>query len=349
MTALDRAFIKAYSHKWRAADAPTQPGDEPALSSVSHPRPIEKPQREIPEPQVFAHAADQRPIDVSRKAIYQFDGPQYVGAANLVSAAPMSEYVAKPPSQPAPILADEQTAELRARFEVDALAWPDVCQQLEGRISVELDRLAQGILHHARSGQKLVVITGIHRSEGRTTMALLLAKALAAVCSNVALMDADFVNPTLGSQLGLAIEVGWEHVLGGETELPDVLIRSIADRLTVIPLSAAATRMASKASRLRTSVVTRMVREHFDLVVLDAGPLGAHGELGAPLGSLDSIAADAVYWIYDRRRTSLEDVVQSTHQIADAGLTVGGIIENFGGTARREQLVARAVCSHLSR
>ena len=361
MTALDRAFIKAYSHKWRPSGDSALHERAPVLSAATRPAPPSqrafdelaemlpssttlKPEGFIIQDRADAPTSSLQAAALSGRSIYRLDMPQEFGvSADLAAAAPESRGAGIRGAVPLASLsiAAEIAETFRATLEVDAFQWPETCGQLYSRIAAELKPLASAMLERAATGQKLVVLTGVRRQEGRTTVALLLARALVEQSKCVALVDADFLMPSLAGQLGVAVEAGWESVLRGDTSLPEVMIKSVAEQLTLVPLSISATAAANQASRLRTSVTMGMLRDNFDLVLLDAGPLGPHGELGAPLGSLDSIGADCVYWIYDRRLTSLEQVTENVRQIAAAGIAVGGILENFGGKTGRARALWR--------
>lgn len=352
MTALDRAFIKAYSQKWRRSDSTDVP--QQRAPNVT-PAPVSERAQTAEDCAstssgislgLSARSTEHDTAGWEPKAIYQFDYSDLAEVSRQHRWPGDEDCEAKPLNT---YIAEGLGAALRPRLEVDAFQWPDVCCQLQARLGSEIERLAVKALDGAASGQKLLVITGLRRREGRTTVGLLLAQALARLSENIALLDADFANPEIATQLGVAVDAGWEHVLSGELELADIMIKSLTDRLVLVPLATGAKDAASGASRLKTSAVTRTLRDQCDLVVLDAGPLGVHGELGAPLGSLDSIGADAAYLIYGRRLTSLEEILPISHQVTEAGIIVGGIIENFGGGARRGHVSKHAATPEVER
>ncbi len=71
-------------------------------------------------------------------------------------------------------------------------------------------RLVEQLRGEVASGTRTLAITGMHRREGRTTLALCLARQLAAANIKLALVDADFANPRLASQLSIGVHRGWE-------------------------------------------------------------------------------------------------------------------------------------------
>jgi len=107
-------------------------------------------------------------------------------------------------------------------LEVDAVVWPPICETLLARYGERFDRMAVELCREAGSGQKTTAITGIRRGEGRTTLALCLARRLAAGHAKVVLVDADFSNPSMAAQLCIDVDRGWEAVLDDTETVWDV-------------------------------------------------------------------------------------------------------------------------------
>ena len=120
-------------------------------------------------------------------------------------------------------------------LEVDAVCWPAVCLKLLDRHAQQFDRLVEEILQECAAGRNVIGITGIERGEGRTTLALCLARRLAARKERIALVDADFASPRLAESLGLGVDRGLETVIAGRETLWDVMIESVTDRLAILP------------------------------------------------------------------------------------------------------------------
>ncbi len=242
-----------------------------------------------------------------------------------------------PVSKPAPSIATlgqqaakASTAERpRAAFEVDRFAWPTTCQSLVERIAPQLDQLCQDLMAESSLGRKVIAITGLQRNEGRTTLGLLLARRLAASGASVAIVDADFAAPQLASQLGLAIGVGWEQTLalGDGPDLWETMIESVADRLAVAPL----------ASRTRLSITGDMagriadclyqLREHFDIVLVDAGAVAADGSADWMLKPNSGL--DAAILTTDTRTASTAELSQIGRRLMDANVPPLGVAENY--------------------
>ena len=71
-------------------------------------------------------------------------------------------------------------------LEIDGVRWPAVCQSLLAKSSDGFDHLAADLRTESAAGRKITAITGTDRGEGRTTLALCLARQLAAANAKIA-------------------------------------------------------------------------------------------------------------------------------------------------------------------
>ena len=120
---------------------------------------------------------------------------------------------------------------------------------------------------------------------------------------------------------------GWEAVLGGQSELSEVLIESLSDRLSVLPLARPIT-IETFNRNLRGTTMLGMLRQHFDVALLDTGAVDAAGRAG-----LDTLIAcgqlQAALLVRDVRRTSQSDVQALEQRLHAAGVSCLGVAENF--------------------
>jgi Mrp family chromosome partitioning ATPase len=212
-------------------------------------------------------------------------------------------------------------------LEVDAVRWPGLCDAIRSRIAAGLDALAGQVLAAAETGTQIVAVTGIERSEGRSTLTLCLARQLSATNKTVALVDADFSNPGLIQQLGVQVDRGWETVLRDEKALWDVMIESLADHLALAPLSPEVVSDGMPAVDRLASIFGEL-ENHYDFVLVDAGPL--RGDSTTSQWLLDpACGVQGVILTHDIRRQSASRVATVCLQLADAKQQQLGIAEMF--------------------
>jgi Mrp family chromosome partitioning ATPase len=229
---------------------------------------------------------------------------------------------------------------LIAGFEVDRFAWPEICDALMADRSAEIDELAALLKSESSAGRKVIGLIGSRRGEGRSTLALLLARQLAAGGLKMVVVDADFEAPQLANRLSMTIEDGWGRTLADGLELADSLIESIADRVTLLPLAQrqgnhtnVGKPPAAEFAALHQKTIEQHLEtlaKHFDIVLVDAGIVKAVRPDGRPRGALVLAGAlQAAIMLSDARLASPSRVVDLHRRLSDSGIVPLGVVENF--------------------
>lgn len=222
--------------------------------------------------------------------------------------------------QPAPA-----ECELRPMLQVDAFAWPATVGAGTPAADAGFDAVASALVEVARSGSTTVALAGTAPGSGCTTLLLGAARRLARQGVSVVLVDGNETKPDLGPQLGLLPTLGWEDVASGAQPLAEVLIESIGDGMTLLPLCrveaiSAAAGAAVTLSRM-TEAMTALQRR-YDLVLVDLGVPG-RGVAQAMDQSID----EAVL-VHNVQRATSEDLRAATGQLAARRIRCAGVIEN---------------------
>jgi Mrp family chromosome partitioning ATPase len=192
-----------------------------------------------------------------------------------------------------------------AALEVDCLAWPPACEALINAASADFDAIATQLSHQAENCPLAIAVLSIDEGHGGTTVAMCLARVLAQRGTRVCLVDGDYRQPGLAERLGLNLECGLESVLSGEAVLGEVLVESLDDHLLLLPLTRPLAADVVERSKLRQTAAFGELRDQYDVVLVDAGSLGAapalrFSMLGA--GVVDSVilvgrqSADVSTW-----------------------------------------------------
>jgi Mrp family chromosome partitioning ATPase len=212
-------------------------------------------------------------------------------------------------------------------WEVDRFHWPRTCEKLLADSDGYLATAGEKLLAAVQDGLKVLAITGTRRGEGRSTLALCLARAAARTGIEVAVMDADFLRPQLASKLGLETAFGWQDAALGKIPLSEAAVKSLADGITVMPLeSAPVTRRLSLADP-RVTATVRAAAATFELLILDLGPSGPGQQVLFPRG--ESCPFDAAIVVRDLRFTAADEAEAVGEMLHAAGIEAVGVAENF--------------------
>jgi MinD-like ATPase involved in chromosome partitioning or flagellar assembly len=231
----------------------------------------------------------------------------------------------------------------RPLFQTDRFDWPEPCRVLDADAQQQFDRLADALEAALQQGRKVVGLCGLRPGAGCTTLLLCAARRLAGRGWKVVMVDADVDDPQLDPRLGLAPEAGWQDVAAGRAALAEAVIESVEDRLAVLPSGAGgADRRAGWDDGPFVTASLEVLRDSYDLVLVDLGPLEAAASSEDFPAQTAAGAVDAAVLVYDVRSTSPEKLAGLQDRLTAAGIAQAGLVENFvpaGETTERSGCV----------
>lgn len=208
-------------------------------------------------------------------------------------------------------------------WETDQIQWPRMADRLieiDDRFSATGRELAGAV----RDGLRTLAITSTYRGEGRTTIAMNLARSAAAEGLQVALVDADLDNPTLASAAGIAAAHGWHECVRVELPLEEAAVASLAEGVTILPLTDDVRRSTVTTSGPEFKSMLEQLSGHYDLVIVDYGPLGV-SDAQPPR----PVTADAALLVRDIRCTSADQAIAAVAKVRKMGPQSVGVVQNF--------------------
>jgi Mrp family chromosome partitioning ATPase len=214
-------------------------------------------------------------------------------------------------------------------FETQRFHWPRRAEVLIAAAGDEFASFAEELDQRRREGRNTLVVTGAMRGEGRTTLVLALARLAANRGLRTIVVDADLRSPQLAEQLGLRPETGWDDVQSERLPAADAVVESIDDHVSLLPLRSgfANPRALAGGGFLRGAI--EQLRKHYDLVLVDVGPLGDDAETIDLAAALCGCALDDALVVRDRRRTTPKQVNDVCRRVAALGIRHWDVVENF--------------------
>ena len=264
----------------------TAPAVAPAEAAAAPPEIVPEPTEETAAPAQQTQAETTVEVTTSTDVAVAEEQPQETEESRP------EEEIAAAPSPP--------TVEtLQPAWEVDNFHWPDVVSQLQTDPIAGVEAVCKSLRDTVGTSSRMLAVSGVENGVGATTVSLLLARGLAKLGLNVALVDADFEDPTLAESLGVRIQDGWEAAIDGRLPLEEVCVASLADGVTLVPLVQHAEASATKAS-LNAAGVLKQLRDVFDIVLIDAGT--GSENVAAVATSSDEVLDVAVLLAVDERQ-----------------------------------------------
>ena len=172
---------------------------------------------------------------------------------------------------------------------------------------------------------KTLLVTSSKPTEGKTTSAIALAKALTQLGLKVLIIDADLRNASIHKLLPCRNDVGLSNYLAG-AKLPDDVVQSSGVAgLTLITSGPLPPNPAELLASPRMSSLLSLGAEAFDVVVIDGPPV--MGLADSPI--LSSMAQGTLFVIAaNETRKSIISVARKRLQFARANL-VGILLSKF--------------------
>lgn len=173
--------------------------------------------------------------------------------------------------------------------------------------------------------KKVILFTSSIASEGKSTIALELAKSMAQMGKQVLLVDGDLRRSMLKHQVvnREAIKLGFSHYLSGMASLEDVLCVSDNPVIYTIFSGPVSPNPAELLASKRVPALLDWARKQFDYVLVDAAPLGSVIDAAVLANQCDGAAV-----VVESGKISRRVVQGVLQQLKDAGCPVLGVILN---------------------
>lgn len=143
----------------------------------------------------------------------------------------------------------------------------------ESRVAEIFRSLRTHVMFTMGSGAKVICVTSAKPGEGKSTIASNLATAIAQTGRQVLLVDCDMRRPQVGDLMGINATNGLQSVLSGSSDIDDVIGECGIPNLYVITAGKIASNAAELLEGKLFDELLSVVREKFDLVLLDCPPV----------------------------------------------------------------------------
>lgn len=171
---------------------------------------------------------------------------------------------------------------------------------------------------------KVILITSSVPNEGKTSIAVSLARLASKGGSRVILIDGDLRHPSVGRVFSpRKPEAGLVEVLAGKRDLASVSYRDPISPLEFVPVASPPANPADILASQAMKKLIEFLRQHYDLIVIDAAPV-----LPVSDTRLLSRLADKVVYVIRWDATPREAVLSGIKLLRDANADIAGTILN---------------------
>lgn len=161
-------------------------------------------------------------------------------------------------------------------------------------LEAEHFKMLKAQILYPREGKvaKTIMVTSSYPGEGKTYVSANLAVSIAqGINEHVLLIDCDLRNPTVHKMLGYSNNEGLHEYLTGEKQLPDLIIRSGIEKLSLLCAGGPARNASELLSSSKMKTFLQEVRDRYQdrFVVIDATPTQVTSEPNVLANMVDGI------------------------------------------------------------
>lgn len=170
---------------------------------------------------------------------------------------------------------------------------------------------------------KIIGITSTVPSEGKTSVALNIAFALAHM-EKVLLIDADMRRPSIGKHLEFPTnQPGISNVAAGSAEMDEAIFHYEAGNLDVIAAGLIPPNPLELLSSKRFANLLEQLRSRYDRIIIDTAPSGSVSDALALAPN-----TDAMIYVVKAESTPITQVTQSLRRLYESPTPIMGVVLN---------------------
>ena len=178
----------------------------------------------------------------------------------------------------------------------------------------------------ATNPPKVIMISSAMSGEGKSLIAINLAIIIAIeLHSHALLIDCDLRNPSISRWFGMSEKRGLSNYLNGETEIPELLIKTSVDKLSLMCGGTMPDNPVELIGSVKMKTLIQDIKSRYDdrYIILDSSPLLATTE-----PTVLNEMADAILLVVKAGDTPRETVQQAL-KLVDKNKVMGVILNNM--------------------
>ncbi len=160
----------------------------------------------------------------------------------------------------------------------------------KGRVSEAYRSVRTGLYFNSRGkALKVIQVTSPVPGDGKSTLSCNLAVTMAQSGRRVLLIDADLRRPRVAKIFGIDSDIGVAAIVTGKVEAEDAIQAGPVPNLSILPGGKRPGNPAEILSSERFKNMIDMLRDKFDVIIVDTPPLLAVSDPGAVAGIVDGV------------------------------------------------------------
>lgn len=204
---------------------------------------------------------------------------------------------------------------------------PLIVSNPSGRITEEFRRIRTNLSFTSKvegSDARMIVISSVEPSEGKTTVSVNVAAALAENGAKVLLIDADLRHPSVADHIGLEGGAGLTHVLSDQAAVKDAVQRYWKPNLHILPAGPKPLNASMLLNSKTMSKLLDTALHTYDYVIVDTAAMVVAND-AAVFGA----KSNGIVLVSGRDVTMKRDLKEIAVQLDNLNVPVMGFVFNF--------------------
>lgn len=204
---------------------------------------------------------------------------------------------------------------------------PLIISNPSGRITEEFRRIRTNLSFTSKvegSDARMIVISSVEPSEGKTTVSVNVAVALAENGAKVLLIDADLRHPSVADHIGLEGGAGLTHVLSDQATVKDAVQRYWKPNLHILPAGPKPLNASMLLNSKTMSKLLDTALHTYDYVIVDTAPL-----VVADNAAVFGAKGNGIVLVSGCDVTMKRDLKEIAVQLDNLNVPVMGFVFNF--------------------
>ena len=271
-----------------------------------------------------------QPVSLTAKPNFLKNRPKIVRPAGRAVNRPTPAPIQRPTKTTQTTRKQSAPSTSIVAWEVDDFKWPSVITKMNKLNTQIANAMAEAAFSSLSAADQRLAVIGSGRGPGTTTIAMYIARVLAARGKQVLLVDADLSKPELTQRLGIPATMSWTNVINENRKCCEAIIRSNTTGICVMPVAKISARVTWPDYVYDCLAgILDAVRKNFDAVIMDMGPTSqVIRELSRP-----KLLVDAAMLVHNAKVNDRNNYSRNQTELNSFGIKKLVVAENF--VARR--------------
>lgn len=174
------------------------------------------------------------------------------------------------------------------------------------------------------SDVKKILFSSVFENEGKSTVAINVAKVLAEQGAKVLLLDSDTRKSSIANRFRFQGKLeGITSYLSGIVDIENVLYATDVNNLTILPAGQVPPNPTALLQNKNFNIMLSALEQYYDYIIVDTPPIGAVID-----ATIVAKNCDGIILVIEADRTKRKEIIKAKEQLENSGSKFLGVVLN---------------------